>query len=37
VHDTDRDFIMRAEEAKAYGMVDDVVAGRRLLTPVGNA
>jgi len=36
MHDTDRDFIMRAEEAKDYGMVDEVVAGRRLLTSVGS-
>jgi ATP-dependent Clp protease, protease subunit len=26
--DTDRDFILTAEEAKAYGIVDQVVAGR---------
>jgi len=28
--DVDRDYIMGAEEAVAYGMVDEVVAGRRL-------
>jgi ATP-dependent Clp protease protease subunit len=28
--DTDRDFIMRAEEAKAYGMVDEVISSRAL-------
>ena len=28
--DTDRDFILSAEEAKAYGVVDEVVTGRRL-------
>jgi ATP-dependent Clp protease protease subunit len=26
--DTDRDFIMSAEEAVAYGMVDDVLTSR---------
>ena len=34
MRDTDRDFIMRAEEAKAYGMVDEVIAARRILAPV---
>ncbi|MCI4060478.1 ATP-dependent Clp protease proteolytic subunit, partial [Bacillus cereus] len=24
-HDTERDYLMTAEEAKAYGIVDDVV------------
>ena len=28
--DTDRDFWMTAEEAKAYGLVDDVLAARKL-------
>ena len=28
--DTDRDFIMRAEEAKAYGMVDEVISSRTM-------
>jgi ATP-dependent Clp protease, protease subunit len=28
--DTDRDFIMRAEEARAYGMVDEVISSRAL-------
>lgn len=28
--DTDRDFIMTAEEAKAYGIVDEVMVSRRL-------
>jgi ATP-dependent Clp protease protease subunit len=28
--DTDRDFIMRAEEARAYGMVDEVISSRTL-------
>src|SRR4051794_21921850 len=31
--DVDRDYIMGAEEAVAYGMVDEVVAGRRLVSP----
>ena len=29
-HDTDRDFIMSAEEAKAYGIVDEVISNREL-------
>jgi ATP-dependent Clp protease protease subunit len=28
--DTDRDFWMTAEEAKAYGLVDEVLAARKL-------
>ncbi len=28
-HDTDRDFIMTGEEAKAYGMVDEVITARK--------
>ena len=28
--DTDRDFFMSAEEAKAYGLVDDVVVSRKV-------
>ncbi|MGQ9662135.1 MAG: ATP-dependent Clp endopeptidase proteolytic subunit ClpP [Kiritimatiellia bacterium] len=31
VRDTDRDFFMSAEEAKAYGLVDEVVTSRKLL------
>jgi ATP-dependent Clp protease protease subunit len=27
--DTDRDFIMTAEEAKAYGLIDDIIESRR--------
>ena len=27
-HDTDRDFIMTAEEAKAYGLIDDILESR---------
>jgi ATP-dependent Clp protease protease subunit len=30
--DTDRDFIMRAEEARDYGMVDDVISRREART-----
>jgi ATP-dependent Clp protease protease subunit len=34
--DTDRDFILRAEEAKAYGIVDQVIARHRPVpVPVG--
>jgi ATP-dependent Clp protease, protease subunit len=29
-HDTDRDFIMSAEEAKAYGIIDEVISNREL-------
>jgi ATP-dependent Clp protease, protease subunit len=29
-HDTDRDFIMSAEEAKEYGIVDEVISNREL-------
>jgi len=28
--DTDRDFILRAEDAKAYGVVDEVISRRQL-------
>jgi ATP-dependent Clp protease protease subunit len=36
--DTDRDFILTAEEAKAYGVVDEVVSARQLAAlPVGAA
>ena len=28
--DTDRDFIMTAEQAKEYGVVDEVIAGRKV-------
>jgi ATP-dependent Clp protease protease subunit len=31
--DTDRDFILSAEEAKAYGVVDEVVTARQPVTP----
>ena len=31
--DTDRDYFMSAEEAKAYGIVDDVVVNSRSLKP----
>ena len=29
--DTERDNFMTAEEAKAYGLIDDVIANRTLL------
>jgi ATP-dependent Clp protease protease subunit len=29
-HDTDRDFIMSSEEAKEYGMVDEVISAKKL-------
>ncbi|MBJ7504583.1 MAG: ATP-dependent Clp protease proteolytic subunit [Acidimicrobiaceae bacterium] len=28
--DTDRDFVMEAEEAKAYGMIDEVISTRQM-------
>jgi ATP-dependent Clp protease protease subunit len=31
-HDTDRDFIMSSEEAKEYGMVDEVISAKKLVT-----
>src|SRR5438093_4923495 len=30
--DTDRDFIMTADEAKDYGIIDEVISSRRVLT-----
>lgn len=33
VRDTDRDFFMSAEEACAYGLVDDVTASRKVAKP----
>ncbi len=29
-HDTDRDFIMSAAEAKDYGIIDEVISNREL-------
>jgi ATP-dependent Clp protease protease subunit len=29
--DTDRDFIMDAEEAKEYGIIDEVIANREVV------
>ncbi len=29
-HDTDRDFIMTAEQAKEYGLIDEVIASRKV-------
>lgn len=34
-HDTDRDFIMTAEEAKEYGMVDEVFTSQKLMAMLG--
>src|SRR5919108_23369 len=36
--DTDRDFIMTAEQAKDYGIVDDIISSRKLaeVRPSGN-
>ncbi len=34
--DTDRDFIMSAEEAKEYGIIDEVITAREL-TAVASA
>jgi ATP-dependent Clp protease protease subunit len=31
--DSDRDFILTAEEAKVYGVIDEVISGRELLAP----
>jgi ATP-dependent Clp protease protease subunit len=28
--DTDRDFVMEAQEAKEYGMIDEVISTRQL-------
>jgi ATP-dependent Clp protease protease subunit len=35
--DTDRDFIMTAEQAKDYGIIDEVISTRKLLTEVAAA
>lgn len=35
-NDTDRDFIMGAEQAKEYGMVDEVIAPRKALEEVSS-
>jgi ATP-dependent Clp protease protease subunit len=34
-HDTDRDFVMSAEEAKAYGIIDEVISARALADTSG--
>jgi ATP-dependent Clp protease protease subunit len=36
-HDTDRDFIMTAEQAKDYGIVDEVITSRKLQTELAAA
>jgi ATP-dependent Clp protease protease subunit len=33
--DTDRDFILTADEAKGYGVVDEIISGRGIVTEVG--
>jgi ATP-dependent Clp protease, protease subunit len=33
--DTDRDFVMSAEEAKAYGIIDEVIVARNLVDNSG--
>jgi len=33
--DTDRDFVMSAEEAKEYGIIDDVISARNLVDTTG--
>ncbi|MDQ4004886.1 MAG: ATP-dependent Clp protease proteolytic subunit [Actinomycetota bacterium] len=37
-HDTDRDFIMTAEQAKEYGIIDEIISARQLaeVAPGGN-
>src|SRR3984885_8738858 len=36
-HDSDRDYYMTAEEAKAYGLVDEVVKGSMEIKPIAEA
>src|SRR5260370_28040748 len=37
-HDSERDFFMSAEEAKEYGLIDEIISGHdRTLAPVGAA
>jgi ATP-dependent Clp protease protease subunit len=37
-HDSERDFFMSAEEAKEYGLIDEIISGHdRALAPVGAA
>ncbi len=33
--DTDRDFVMEAEEARAYGIIDDVISSRDAVDRTG--
>jgi ATP-dependent protease ClpP protease subunit len=33
VGDTDRDFILSAEQALGYGLVDEILTGRRVVVP----
>ena len=37
MHDIDRDYFMTAEEAVAYGLIDDIIAPRRGLGVAINA
>ena len=34
-HDTDRDFFLDAEGAKAYGIIDEILAGGKVPAAVG--
>jgi ATP-dependent Clp protease protease subunit len=34
-HDTDRDFVMSADEAREYGIIDEVIAARELADTAG--
>ena len=36
-HDTDRDFIMTAEQAREYGIVDEVITSRKVQTELAAA
>ena len=36
-HDTDRDFIMTAEQAKEYGIIDEVIESRKVQTKLAAA
>jgi ATP-dependent Clp protease protease subunit len=36
-HDTDRDFIMTAEQAREYGIVDEVITSRKIQTELAAA
>jgi ATP-dependent Clp protease, protease subunit len=36
-HDTDRDFIMTAEQAKEYGLIDEVISSRKVVRELAAA